>query len=42
VLEKVLLPATTKRLLIVEGGGALLSIGLTSAGRTHVDLVDLR
>jgi hypothetical protein len=43
VLEKVLLPATTKRLLIVEGGGALLSIGLTSdASRTRADLVDLR
>lgn len=43
VLEKVLLPATTKRLLIVEDGSGLLSIGLTSdATRTRADLVDLR
>jgi hypothetical protein len=42
VLEKVILPATTKRLLIVEEGAALVSIGLTSDIRTRVDLVDLR
>jgi hypothetical protein len=42
VLEKVILSATTKRLLIVEEGAALVSIGLTSVIRTRVDLVDLR
>jgi hypothetical protein len=42
VLEKVLLPARTKRLLIVEDGAALLSIGQTSDIRTRVDIVDLR
>ena len=42
VLEKVLLPATTKRLLLIEEGRVLVSIGLTSGGRTRVDLVDLR